>query len=190
MVAKENLIPMDSAPAIFGLNRKRKMKSVIDLTFPEMVKWEKVTIKIKEGLQDVEIWYGGEFVEATDYIKLGFYSGEKEKIPDRKWTFLTILSVYRATDIKEATVANMATSLSHQTKKQIKPATVHQIKSGLAKELRGIFKTGDNPFHDHKNYYEPRFKLLPEPALRAEMLRRQGGRLNENAESKDCEDEL
>jgi hypothetical protein len=190
MVAKANLIPADSAPTIFGLNRKRRTKSAIDLTFPEMVKWEKVTIKIKEGLREVEIWYGGDLIEATDYIKLGFYSGEKEKRPDRKWDFLKILSVLCGTDIRQATVANMATMLSNYGDKNVRPATVHQIKRGLVKELRGIFKTSDNPFHENKDYYEPRFKLVPEQALRAKALRKQGGYLNENAESEDNKNEF
>jgi len=46
--------------------------------------------------------------------------------------------------------------------------------------LRAIFKTDDNPFHDRRDYYEPKFTILPEPVLRHEEVWPQGGKLNEN----------
>lgn len=188
MVSKANLIPIDSPAKILGVNRRRRVKGVIEFNLPEMVNWEKVTLKIKEGLQDVEIWYGKDFIETTDYIRLGFYSGEKEKQPDRKWKFLTVLSVYCGTRIQEATVTNMINGLSGDSEKKVRPANVHQIKRGLVKALRAIFKTDDDPFYENRDYYQPKFTLVPEPALRVEVLRRQGGRLNENLASDDDED--
>jgi len=190
IIAKTSLIPLDSPAAVLGVNRRKRIKSSVILAFPEMVQWKKVEIKFKEGLQEIEIWYSGDFIGTHDYTELGFYSGEKEKKPDQKWKFLSVLSVIcNAGKIEEATVANMANGLSEGAGKKIRSASVHQIKRSLVKALRATFQTDENPFYKNRNYYHPKFRLKPVPTLRTATLRKQGGRLNENAEP-ESEDEM
>ncbi|MEI7741269.1 MAG: reverse transcriptase/maturase family protein [bacterium] len=189
MVRGENLIPVPSPAALLGLSRKKKTKSTMPLEFPELVQWEKVTIKIKTGLQDVEIMYDGKHIAFTDFIGLGFYSGTKDKKPDRQWTFLTTLSALCVLGDKQATVQNMMASVARLTKRTISTNNIHQMKKKLANGLRAAFKTDEDPFHEHKEYYEPRFTLLPEPLFRHEELKPLGGYLDENMLSEASDDE-
>lgn len=166
----------------------KKGKYITELEFPKPIQWAKLELKIKEGLQDIDIFYNGKHIKTASYENLGFYSGEKEKKADRQWLFLTTLSVYSATDIKNATAQNMSSSLSKQTNKTINAAAIHQIKKNLVSALRDIFKTNDNPFTENKFFYEPKFKLLPAPSLRNEELWKQGGNLNENVSYDEIEE--
>lgn len=179
MVSKANLIPMDSAPTIFGMKRVSKKKTV-ELDFPEVVLWEKVTIKMKEGMSDVEILYDGTHIKNTDYKELGFFSGKKQEKPDRQWSFLRCLSVLSATDITQATPNKLMPMLAKDSGRAISKPAVYKIKETLTKRLRALFKTADDPFNDNREYYHPKFTILPEADLRRPEVWSQGGRLNEN----------
>ena len=73
--------------------------------------------------------------------------------------------------------------------KMLSANNVQQVKKLLVERLQEIFKTSDDPFHDRRDYYEPKFTILPEPALRHEKVWPQGGRLNENLAYEDSEEE-
>lgn len=180
MVRSENLIPVSSPSAILGINRSVKKKSKIELNFPEIVQWEKVVLKIKEGMEEVEIWYDERHIQTANYVDLGFSSNKKEHKPDRKWNLLNIFSVMQNTDITQATPTNLMPMLARYSGHAIKMTNVHQTKKLLSNHLRNIFKTGDNPFTGNKKYYEPKFKILPEPSLRNKELWKQGGELKEH----------
>jgi hypothetical protein len=152
------------------------------------VQWEKVVLKIKEGLHEVEIWYDKQHIKTASYIELGFSSNKKEHKPDRKWNFLLILSVLQNEDITRATTDNIMSMLAKYSGHATGRTNVHQTKRQLSKELRSLFKTGENPFIENRNYYEPRFQILPESLLRTKEVWKQGGRLNENIAHDDTEE--
>jgi hypothetical protein len=154
-----------------------------------MVQWEKVLLKIKEGMHEMEIFYDGKHLRTTDYTQLGFFTGKKQQKKDRQWGFLCALSVLSATDITLATADKMRDMVAANSNLTLSTGNVHQIKRTLVKRLRALFKTDDDPFHDRRDYYEPRFAILPEPALRHEKVWPQGGRLNENLAYEDSEEE-
>jgi len=181
LVSGNNLLPVASPSSLFGMQRPKRYRNSLDLIFPELVCFNKVTIKIKEGMREIEIFYNGKYIEKADYVKLEFYTGEKQQKPNRSWGFLCALSVLSATDIRQATPEKMRSMIAIDTKTTLSTTNVHQIKRTLVKRLREIFKTDDNPFDDdNREYYKPVFSIIPEPALRLEELRPQGGRLNEN----------
>ena len=187
VVRSDALIPFTESPAaILGL--KRIKRHSVELVFPEAVRWEKVKLKMKEGLHDMEIFYDSKHIQTADYAELGFFSGKKQQKPDRQWGFLCALSVLSATDIRQATADKMRDMVAVNSNVTLTTGNVHQIKRTLVKRLRGMFKTDDNPFHDRRDYYQPKFAILPETALRREKNWEQGGRLNENRSSEDDDD--
>ncbi len=187
LVRQDALIPVASPISILGVNRKRRLKHTIDLPLPEAMQWEKVTLKMKNGLKEVEIWYDDKHLATVDYIQLGFFRGSKQKNPDRSWGFICALSAFSATDMTQATAANMRPMIAVNVKTSLTTGNVHQIKKTLMNRMRAIFKTDENPFHDTRNYYHPRFTLLPSPELRQEEVWQQGGKLNENLSYEDTE---
>ncbi len=72
--------------------------------------------------------------------------------------------------------------LAKHSGRAIKISNVHQAKKMLTASLRTLFKTSADPFVTNHNYYEPKFKILPEAMMRQKELWKQGGRLNENVE--------
>ncbi len=160
------------------LAKGKKRKPVIELSFPEAVKWEKVILKIKEGKQEVEIFYDNSYIITADYRQLRFFVGKKQQKPDRQWGFLCALSVLAATDIAQATAENMRFMITEN--KTLSINNVQQVKKLLVERLQDIFKTHNDPFQDKRDYYEPKFTIQPEPALRREEIWSQGGPLNEN----------
>ena len=182
LVRSENLIPISSPTKILGVNRPQKKKHTVDLVFPEIVQWEKVIIKIKDGLQDAEILYDDKHLITASYVELGFSANKKDHKPDRKWNFLCILSVLQNENITQATAQNLMPMLANYSGRAIKISNVHQAKKMLTASLRTLFKTSADPFVANHNYYEPKFKILPEAMMRQKELWKQGGRLNENVE--------
>jgi hypothetical protein len=180
MVRKESLIPIGSPSLVLGVSRPRKKKLLTELIFPEMVVWEKVKLKLKEGLQTIEIWYDDKHIKTVNYVELGFSATQKEHRPDKKWNFLCILSVLQNEDIRQATPDNLMPMLAKHSGHAIGKSNVHQTKRQLSTSLRALFKTGDDPFSKNRKYYEPRFKILPESMMRQRDLWKQGGKLNEN----------
>ena len=163
------------------VSQKLKNKHTIDLIFPEPVHWEKVLLKVQDGAQDIEIYYNNKHIKTASYIDLGFSATKKNHRPDRQWVLLTILAVLQSTDITQATPSNLLPMIGKYSDKNIKIGNVHQAKRGLSTALQAIFNTEDDPFHDNKEYYEPKFKILPQPMMRDNTWE-QGGRLNENRE--------
>lgn len=182
IVRSENLIPIASPSTILGVNRPQKKKGSVEINIPEATQWEKVELKIKDGLRDIEIWYDNQHLITADYVELGFSANKKDHKPDRKWNFLCILSVLQNEDITQATPNNLMTMLAKYSGKATKIANVHQTKRLLSKELRRLFKTSDDPFYENRVHYQPKFKILPEAVLRTKEVWKQGGRLNENVD--------
>jgi hypothetical protein len=182
MVRSDNLIPIISPAEVLGVSRPLKKKMTVDIPFPEVVQWEKVLIKIKDGLQDAEIWYDDTHLLTTSYIELGFSANKKDHKPDRKWKFLCLLSYLQNEDIKQATPTNLMPMLSKYSNQTIKVSSVHQTKKQLTKVLRELFKTSADPFAENRIYYEPKFKILPEGVMRNKELWKQGGFLDENVD--------
>jgi len=182
MIRSENLIPISSPSEILGVSRPQKKKGSVEINISEAIQWEKLELKIKDGLQDIEIFYDNEHIITTNYIDLGFSATKKEHRPDRKWNFLCILSVLQNEDITQATPNNLMTMLARYSGKAIRIANVHQTKRLLSKALRVIFKTSDDPFYENRVYYHPKFIILPEAVLRSKEIWRQGGHLNENVD--------
>lgn len=181
-VQEIKIVAMPEVPVRFvgntPLAQSKKRESPIELPFPEPVQWEKVTLKIKDGRQEVEIFYNNDHIITADYIRLGFFVGSRQQKPDRQWGFLCALATLAATDIKQATAENMRSMITQD--KTLSANNVQQVKKLFAERLQEIFKTSDDPFHNKREHYEPKFKILPEPTLRRETLWTQGGRLNEN----------
>jgi hypothetical protein len=172
----------DNTPA-----KGKKRASAMELSIQEPVQWEKVTFKIKEGRREVEIFYDYSHIITADYIQLSFFVGKKQQKPDRQWGFLCALSTLSATDIKEATAENMRRMITGN--KTLSINNVQQVKKSVVERLKEIFKTADDPFRDERDYYHPKFIILPEPSLRQEEVRPQGGRLGENRDNWDDEGE-
>ncbi len=189
MVRGDALIPVASPASILGVHRTKRARHTIELSFPEMVQWEKVMLKMKEGMQEIEIFYNGNHLQTADYTQLGFFTGKKQQKKDRQWGFLCALSVLSATDISSATADKMRDMVAANSNLTLSTGNVYQIKRTLVKRLRAIFKTDDDPFHDRRDYYYPKFTILPEPSLRREEIWPQGGRLNENRTHEDNEEE-
>lgn len=185
IIRKESLIPVDSPATILGTNRMKYIKQSVSLTFPEPVKWEKVLVRIKEGMREAEIFYGSTHITTADYVELGFFTGKKTQKQNRLWHFLCAIAMLSATDITQATADKMRAMVAVNSKTIVSTGNVYQIKRSLVKRLRDIFKTEEAPFYEGRPYYEPRFRIEPEPELRRETLWKQGGRLNENLSSPD-----
>ncbi len=171
--------------APFAQNKKKE--SPIKLSFPGPVQWEKVMLKIKEGRQELEVFYDNSHIITVDYVRLGFFASKRQQKPDRQWGFLCALAILAATDIKQATAENMRNMITQG--KTISANNVQQAKKSFMERLKDIFETRDDPFRDTRDYYEPKFKILPEPSLRQEEIWPQGGRLNENRAYEDSEEE-
>ena len=99
-----------------------------------------------------------------------FDNRDKQKKKDRQWGFLCALSVLSATNITLATADKMRDMVAVNSKASLTKANVHQIKKTLARRLRSLFKTSDNPFYERRDYYHPKFTILPEPELRQEEI--------------------
>lgn len=190
LVRRDALISIDSPASVLGVARPKRTKETVNLLFPEPVVWEKVMLKMKTGLREMEIYYNNRFIETADYVQLGFFTGKKAEKQDRQWNFLCALSVLSATDITQATASNMRRMVAKDSQTTVSTGNVHQIKRTLVKRLRALFKTEDDPFYERRGYYAPRFKVLPETELRRDTLRKQGGRLNENLLSADDNEAL
>lgn len=166
--------PSVSDTTSYALRRK---KNIIKLSFPEPVQWDKVTLKIKDGERDMDISYDKKHIKTVDYIDLGFYSGAKQKKTDRTWQFLIALSTLSATDSRRATPTNLKEMFVVPPK--VSSENVQQIKRQLVKRLCGLFVTDEDPFHEYRGYYFPKFQILPEPGLRTKELWPQGGKFND-----------
>lgn len=180
LVRSENLIPVSSASSVLGVGRAKKTKGTVDLSFPEIVQFDKVLIKMQAGAQDIEIWYHKQHIITANYVELGFSSTKKNHKPNRNWAFLSIISALQNEDITKATADNLMPMLAKYTGKAISRPNVHQTKRQLTKAFRTLFKTSDNPFIENKQYYQPKFRILPIPELRQKEVWKQGGSLDEN----------
>ena len=159
--------------ALDALKRKR----VPPVKLPRSAQWEKLTLKFKEGMEDLEISYDKEHVCTTGYRDLGFYTSKRQQKPDRAWHLLGALGILAVTDPKQATPENLRTMLGSPT--PLKRENVHQIKRSLVKRLCELFNIDDGPFSVERRFYSPRFKILPEAELRRPDVWAQGGNADE-----------
>lgn len=166
----------------------QKKKNNLNLIFPEAVQWEKVVLKLKEGGNDIEIHYDGKHIKTASYIELDFSANKKNHKPDRKWGLLSILSVLQNEDIRKATPDNLMSMLGRYSGNTIKKDNIHQTKKLLSEALKERFGTKENPFTDNKIYYEPRFKILPDPMMRNNEMWKRGGEYNDNINNTDEND--
>lgn len=146
----------------------KKNKINIDLGLPEKIEWDKVTIKIKDGLKDIEILYDGKFKRLVSFDEIGFSSSKKNVKENRQWELLKIFSILLIENNKLATPNHLSVMLSNQANKKITIANLYKIKKSLSDSLKSLFKTEEDPFLDYndRGYYEIKFKLLPQPELR------------------------
>ncbi|EKD86918.1 MAG: hypothetical protein ACD_37C00101G0004 [uncultured bacterium] len=155
------------------VDEKQQKKGIVKLPKGISLEWEKVELKMKEGMREIEILYNGKHIKTADYVELGFFVGKKQQKPDRQWLFLCALAVLATTDITRATPDNMKDMLSRtiEGNKEISIEGVHQIKRNLLKHLQEIFdEKSKDPFKSDTGYYHPKFKILPETLLRKEEL--------------------
>lgn len=166
----------------------QRKKNSLNLIFPEAVQWGKVVLKLKEGAQDIEILYDGKHIKTASYIELGFSANKKNHKPDRKWGLLSVLSYLQNEDIRKATPDNLMQMLGGYSGRAVKKANIHQTKRLLSETLKARFDTKENPFTDNKIYYEPKFKILPDPMMRTKELWKQGGEYNDNIRNTNYDD--
>lgn len=164
----------------------RRKKDVIELSFPEPVQWEKVTLKFMVGNRDIEIFYDNKLIKTADHVELGFYSGEKQQKPNRMWQFLIALSTLFMKNIVQATPDNLRIMFAPP---KVSSENVQQIKRQLVKKLCDLFDTDADPFREYRGYYFPKFKILPEPELRTERPWSQGGRFNDQILYEDADND-
>jgi hypothetical protein len=166
-------------PSDIATKVKTKYPSVSEIG-PD-INWEDLTLKIKSGLEDIEIWYKDKHIKTCSYVDLGFSTTKTNHKPDRLWQMLQILSFLQKTDITQATPQKLLDSFNKLTSKSLKKDSIHKTKQLLVEALQTIFRTHKtNPFYDEKKYYHPKFTILPEAEMRTEELRQQGGELHDN----------
>ena len=163
-IATKELYKAQKINALQNTNKEPVIK------LPQNTKWEEITIKFKDPFE-VEIFKKKTFIERVDYIKLRFCSGEKNKKPDRQWQFLILLSLLQGKNQKNATISEMATSLSKYLGKKISANNCETIKKNLSIQLAESFgiDRNDDPFYDYNKcgcYYKPMFTLKPVPNMR------------------------
>ena len=146
---------------------KKKDKNIFKFDFVQPIQWDGLTLKIKDGKEDLEVAYKDKALGTKNYIDLGFSSNTKNHKPNRGWQLLVILSVFQLRNITEATPANIGPMFKNHTGGNgITKENVYQTKRILSDTLKTIFKTNEDPFTDKKEFYEPIFTILPEPGLR------------------------
>jgi len=167
-------------PLMKKMSKEKNGKKIINIDFPEEVKWENVKIKIKDNLKYIQIYYKKKFIKEISYEEIGFNANKKESKEDRQWALLLILSKLNNTEVNnKITPDELSRMLTNYTKKQINKENIHQIKKKLSEKLKQIFKTEEDPFFDYKEkgFYKTKFELIPETELRGdgEIWRRSTG---------------
>ena len=153
---------------------KKRDKNIFKFDFPKPIQWGELTLKIKDGKEDVEVVYKDKYYGTKSYIDLGFSSNTKNHKPNRLWNLLMMLSIFQNGNITGATSANIGPMFENHTGGfGIKKENFYQTKKLLSDALKTIFGTEEDPFIDRtkidrKEYYELLFTILPEPALRNE----------------------
>ena len=127
-----------------------------------------MVLKIKEGLEDLEILYKDKYIGKVSYVDLGFSATKTNHKPNRAWKLLIILSVLQRENITLATPEKLMSMFKGYAGNGITKENVYQIKKLLSDALKIIFRIEEDPFTDRKEYYEPKFTILPEPTLRNE----------------------
>lgn len=186
-IREDSLIPVPNPSELLGVKRttyKKKSCLPVDLTaLSDNPEWEKLELRFKEGLNEIEIRYDNKFVQNADYIDLGFFRGSKNKAKDRCWGMLGALAMIASKDKTLATINALQTAIPalDANVQKISPDNVQRTKHSLTGRLQSIFGINDDPFHPYTKlgYYNLKFTLLPEPSLRHEEIFTQGGRYND-----------
>lgn len=143
---------------------------------PKDFEWDKVEIKITTDSDGAEICYGGKIIEKGDYIKLGFSSNLKNHKKNREWRLLVALSIFNDGKIERATPNTLIGMMKGVNGRNMSLDSIYQAKRHLSEALCSMFGTNKDPFVDISDksgkdkYYEPIFKIKPEPLMREEEL--------------------
>ncbi|MCG2700012.1 hypothetical protein L6274_03095 [Candidatus Parcubacteria bacterium] len=98
-------------------NNKKGEKNCIVIP-ADTKNWNDIEIKFKNEF-DIEIFVKGKFHKKTNNEDLNFYSGRKNKKPDRQWQFLILLSILQGKRERNATKDEIVFSLSNKFGKKI-----------------------------------------------------------------------
>lgn len=140
----------------------KKIKESSIKTYNIVKDWSSLKLKIKEGLEDIEIFYKDKYIDEVNYKDIGFSSNTKNHKPNREWEILILLSYFQSTNPAQATPEELKNVLSSKTKKSITSDNLYRIKHNLSLKLGNIFNIpDDNPPFDNKikDYYKPLFIL-------------------------------
>lgn len=130
-------------------------------------------IHIKISLQEnncVRIYYKNNLVFQGDYESMGLY--KKTRIgtePSLEWKFLQKLSIFSG-KFKDIKNKGLDINECRRTVSGSSVASIHAIKSRLAKKLKVTMGIIDDPFYSYKEkgHYAPIFTIEPEPDLRSD----------------------
>jgi hypothetical protein len=160
---------------------RAKKQQLVTMSPKENFSWEKVEIKVKDGRQDIEIFYDGKNELTASFDDLGMADGRTENRPSKEWHFLCCLADMSLVDYESATTILVNRYLNNATSSNTKVTSVYTAKKNLSKHLKIIFSTDTNPFLNVKELglYRPIFKMKPEPTYRQNELRSEAGGLDE-----------
>lgn len=161
----------------FSINGVPKKISTIRLPVGNPA-WIHVKISLQEN-DCVRIYYKNNLVFQGDYESIGLYKKTRRGTePSLEWKFLQKLSIFSGEfkGVKNKEGLNM--NECRRTFSGASDASIHAIKSRLAKKLKATMGILDDPFYSYKekSYYEPIFIIEPEPDLRSDRDLRLSGR--------------
>lgn len=160
---------MPKLKELLNIKPLSRRRNLIVLQLPESTDWSKVEIKMKEGLHDIDIHYGGRLMTTRSFGELGWGVG-KEFRKSNAWLLLEVLSeviaLSAAADITEVKI-RLARKMGENS---ITNAVVYKTKQHLSDDLCRLFNTTDSPFVKYAGRYQLKFRLRPEPSLRSTPL--------------------
>ena len=163
---KELLKRIDKKLSKFKKGEIYKKKKIFDL--PSEAIWEDLEIKFKDEFE-VEIYFKKKFFTKSDNIKMEFFRAKtKDKKPEQRWRLLKELSNFTLYSNKKLAIQPTIEDIARTLK--INNENCMKLKEKLSDKLQEIFGIYDDPFYNYKDrgFYQTRFKLTPEPALRGD----------------------
>lgn len=163
-------------PRLIG-SKKRVRAGLASVKLPDNATWDKLHLKLKEGLKEVEVLYSGKHFATYDYEKLGF-GVKKSTKKSMAWMLLEVLAAYRFNPTNRPNMQTLAVSLGKVSGKKVTLDTLYKEKQHLSEDLCYLFGINESPFTDNKTTYELKFTLDPIPVLRGtgEVWITEGGR--------------
>ena len=152
---------------------------------PDGAVWDDIEIRFLNA-HEVMVLHKGKALGKYGYEQLEFATGNtKDHRPNKGWNFLAKLSIAAMKSAGKQTVGDIAARM-HVTK-----GACAQIKKSTSEKLRTAFGIDADPFYDYAvvHEYRPKFKLVPESALRGDgELHRSGRSLRDDDLPEDDED--